>query len=154
MSAPIESKVYAALIGGTVGTVSTNLVLWLVGAFLFGGPRDAVSNAAAIAEVPDSIAAAIRLTITLGCIGLAGYYAKHTPRALEDGQGVALESPVTIKRLDLRKTLPPVPNAEHLLSPTDQRKLEEEDSVSPESTTGSTVLIVEDDGLPDETEKV
>jgi hypothetical protein len=136
--APIESKLYAALIGGAVGLKATGLLLWVVGVYLFNGPRNATGDAAARAAVPTSIADAIGGIVTLGCLFLAGYLANHTPRPLAQVTDVDAKSDYVDVGNDTAEekvddnfswtitnpvSLPPVAHAEHLLSPTEQVKL-------------------------------
>ncbi len=78
--APIESKVYAALIGGSVGAVASKFLLWVIGVVFFGVVASAGTATDAIAAVPSPVADVVSGVVTLGAVALGGYMARHTPR--------------------------------------------------------------------------
>lgn len=76
----IESKVYAATIGGAAGAAVAAFLLWVVGVSFFGADTAAAASEAAVAAVPGPVAQFLRLLVTAGCTFLGGYMARHTVR--------------------------------------------------------------------------
>lgn len=80
MSAPIETKVYAATAGFIGSSAVASFIIWLLGASLWGAGFGADKVNDAIAAVPSPVAAVVLLL--LGVVGtfVGGYVAPHTDR--------------------------------------------------------------------------
>lgn len=70
---PVESKVAAATLGTGAGAVVSTFVIW--------GLDELFWNGAASPDVPLPVVGIVTLAITSLVTFLAGYNAKHTPRA-------------------------------------------------------------------------
>lgn len=77
---PIESKVWAALIGAGSGTVISTFLLWLMGAAFWTGDWSNQGADNAILAVPSPLSALVLALVAPGLTFLGGYLAKHTPR--------------------------------------------------------------------------
>lgn len=135
MSAPTESKVYSATIGGGVGATVGSFTVWLLGVTVWGAAATADNATAAIGAVPAPAAGMVFLLITVGGTFAGGWVAKHTPRPQSDdddmsyaelkqrmkgGQRVNSDpgpKPVLLTDADL------VPHADHLEPPANPRDL-------------------------------
>jgi hypothetical protein len=78
---PISPKFWAALVGSGAGTVVSTLLIWLLGASVFGGGWSAERVNDAIASVPTPLAGFILLLVTIG-MTIAAVYAKSDPQRL------------------------------------------------------------------------
>lgn len=80
MLANIETKVWAALVGGAGGGVFVTFVLWLLGILFWHVPAAAASASASVAAVPEPIANVLLLAVPAISAAIAGYVAPHTSR--------------------------------------------------------------------------
>lgn len=76
----IETKVYAAPLGGTASAAVTAAILWLLGVLVWHSPDDAGNAGAAIAAVPWPISGLMGFVIVGAGTFLAGYAAPHSTR--------------------------------------------------------------------------
>lgn len=98
---PPSPKLWAGGIGGTIGTIVSAFVLWLVGAAIINRwDADAVDNA--IAAVPAPLAYLVLLVVGVGS-AMAGVWLKKDPERLptlgdEQRRRVGLQNVDTRKR--------------------------------------------------------
>jgi hypothetical protein len=77
----VETKVWAAVVGGGGGTVIGNALLWVLGVTAWGAPSDAGHSKAALDAVPPYISSLITLGVaTIGTFA-AGWYAPPSTHA-------------------------------------------------------------------------
>jgi hypothetical protein len=77
---PIESKVWAALVGAGSGTAISTFLLWFLGCIGWTHDWSAKGADQAVLAVPAPLSSALLLLITAGLTFMGGYLAKHTPR--------------------------------------------------------------------------
>lgn len=78
---PVETKVQLATISGGLSTVTlTPLVLWLLGAGVFGGPWSAFEVDQALLAVPWPVTGFVTAAIVSSATFVGGWYGKHTAR--------------------------------------------------------------------------
>ena len=94
----IETKVYAAAIGGGTGGVLSGFLLWLLGASLWSGGWQAGNADKAISAVPSPVSALIVFLISLLGAAIGGYLAPHTDRGLVDPATVTQPTTVVINQ--------------------------------------------------------
>lgn len=84
-------KVIAATGGTGAGAVISTLVVWLLGAFVFGGTINAADAEATLAAVPLPVTAFVALVLTAGGTFISGYLTTDPAREASPAPRRALD---------------------------------------------------------------
>lgn len=78
---PVERKVYAATVGGGLGTALSGFIVWLTGVLFFGGSSSADAVQDTVTAVPAPVSVLELLAVGAAVPFVAGYLAKTTKDA-------------------------------------------------------------------------
>lgn len=78
--APVETKVQLSTAGGALGGAVAALAIWLLGAFVWGGPTDAANGAYTASLVPSVVSGLVLIVVPGLTAFVGGYIGKHTAR--------------------------------------------------------------------------